>query len=327
GRRIADFSSRGLSYDGGVKPELAAPGVTIPTAEPGTNEDGTPRFGTVNGTSVAAAGVGGAAALLAQARPALDATDLLGLLTGTARPLAGEAVQAQGAGIVDLRAAVAAELSAEPATLALPPFASKARVVRTITVHNVSTRTLRLRVSGDLSGEILSVALSPHRLVVRPGATALVHVGVRAGHRLPRAVSGAITIAPATGVAIRIPWIAAPKPRGSLLGHVRLSRSSFKPAKTFAVLTLPAGRLRLGAHPYVQPVSRLDIAVWTKKGKRLGILARLRDLLPGQYWFGITGRAPTGEILAPGMYRLVIRAYPTASGPPSRKVLDLKIER
>jgi hypothetical protein len=77
----------------------------------------------------------------------------------------------------------------------------------------------------------------------------------------------------------------------------------------------------------VEPVSRLDIAIWTKKGKRLGLLARLRDQLPGTYTFGITGRAPSGEILAPGEYRLVVRAYPTAPGPPSRRVLQLKIER
>jgi minor extracellular serine protease Vpr len=327
GRRIADFSSRGLSYDGGVKPELAAPGVTVPTAEPGTNEDGTPRFGTVNGTSVAAAAIGGAAALLAQARPGLGARDLLGLLTGTAHPLQGEPTEAQGAGLPDLGEAAAAELSAQPATLALPPFGAKGRVVRTISVHNVSTRTLRLRVSGGVRGEVLELAVDPRRLVIRPGRTATIHVAVRAAHRLPRAVSGAITITPQSGSAIRVPWVAAPRPRGSLLGRVKLTPDSFKPAETFAVLNLFAGRLRLGAHPYVEPVSRLDIAIWTKKGKRLGLLARLRDQLPGTYTFGITGRAPTGEILAPGLYRLIVRAYPTASGPPSRKVLQLRIER
>jgi hypothetical protein len=327
GRRIADFSSRGLSYDGGVKPELAAPGVTIPTAEPGTNEDGTPRFGTVNGTSVAAAGIGGAAALLAQARPALGARDLLGLMTGTAHQLQGEPADAQGAGLADLGRAAAAELSARPATLALPPFIAKSHVRQTISVHNVSTRTLRLRVSGAVRGEVFSLALSPHRLVVGPGKSADVHVAVRAAHRLPRPLSGAITITPASGLPIRVPWVAAAKPRGSLLGHVRLSPARFSPAETFAVLRVPAGRLRFGAHPYVEPVSRLEIAIWTKKGKRLGVLARLRDLLPGNYTFGITGRAPTGEILSPGDYRLVVRAYPTVPGPPSRKVLDLGIER
>jgi subtilisin family serine protease len=327
GRRMADFSSRGLAYDGGLKPELAAPGVTIPTAEPGTNEDGSPRFGTVNGTSVAAAAIGGAAALLAQARPALSARDLLGLLTGTAQPLSGEGADAQGAGLVDLGAAVGTELSAQPSTLALPPFAGKGRVARTIAVHNVSTRTLHLTVRGDVRGEVFSLAVSPHRLVVGPGATAVLHVGVHAAHRLDHALTGAITVATAAGIPIRIPWVAAPMPRGSVLGRVKLSPAAFKPAQTFALLTVPAGRIRFGARPYVEPVSRLEIAVWTKKGKRLGLLARLRDLLPGTYTFAITGRAPTGEILAPGTYELVVRAYPTTSGPANRKVLTLKIQR
>ena len=327
GGRIADFSSQGLSYDGALKPQLAAPGVTIPTAEPGTNEDGTPRFGTVNGTSVAAAAVGGAAALLAQARPALGARDLLGLLTGTAQRLAGERVAAQGAGLADLGRAVAAELSADPATLALPPFAGPARLTRTISIHNVSTRKLRVSVGGGVAGEVLSVTPAPRKLTLAPGATATVRVTIHAAHPLPQEVAGAITLTPASGQTIRVPWVAAPRPHGSLLGKVKLSPASFKPAETFAVLNLFAGRLRLGAHPFVEPVGRLDIALWTRKGQRLGLLARLRDQLPGTYTFGITGRAPTGEILAPGVYRLVIRAYPTAAGPPSRRVLKLRITK
>ena len=87
------------------------------------------------------------------------------------------------------------------------------------------------------------------------------------------------------------------------------------------------GRVGVGDHPYVEPVSRIEIALWTSKGKRLGLLTRLRDQLTGTYTFGITGRAPTGQILAPGLYRLVIRAYPTTPGPPSRRVLELRIER
>ena len=53
---IAPFSSRGLAFDGRVKPDVAAPGVGIVTSEPGANADGTPSYGTVNGSSPAAAG-------------------------------------------------------------------------------------------------------------------------------------------------------------------------------------------------------------------------------------------------------------------------------
>ena len=52
---IAAFSSRGLVLDGSLKPDLAAPGVSVPTSEPGRGDDGDVRFGTISGTSAAAA--------------------------------------------------------------------------------------------------------------------------------------------------------------------------------------------------------------------------------------------------------------------------------
>src|SRR5438034_376858 len=78
--QVAPFSSTGLAFDGRVKPELVAPGVALTTSEPGTSSGGAPPYGTVNGTSAAAAVVAGAAALLAQARPGLDASALSSLL-------------------------------------------------------------------------------------------------------------------------------------------------------------------------------------------------------------------------------------------------------
>ena len=65
----APFSSWGLAFDGGIKPDLLAPGVGLATAEPGAAPDGGSVFGTVSGSSAAAAVVAGAAALLAEARP------------------------------------------------------------------------------------------------------------------------------------------------------------------------------------------------------------------------------------------------------------------
>src|SRR5262249_9146084 len=115
---VAQFSSAGLAYDGRVKPDLVAPGVAVETAEPGTNPDGSARYGTVNGTSVAAALVAGGAALLAQARPYLDAEALKGLLVGAAQPLLGDSVTAQGAGLVDVGGATATEFAASPTSLA-----------------------------------------------------------------------------------------------------------------------------------------------------------------------------------------------------------------
>jgi hypothetical protein len=330
GDRIAEFSSRGLAYDGRVKPDVIAPGVTIPTAEPGTNEDGTPRFGTVNGTSVAAAGAAGDAVLLAQARPELSASALLGLLVGTAEPLPGYPLDAQGAGVVDVGAAAAGEVSAEPATLALPPMGPKGgRTIQQLAVRNVSTRRLQLVVASTGGTEAFSITPSPRRLVLRPGETARLRLVGRSIARPPAPLAGAITIRPVGGKPIRVPWLATPRPPTSgLLPQVQLTPKTFDPAETSPVLSLRAGRLFLGQpRPRIQPISRLEIALRTQKGKRLGLLARLRDQLPGRYYFVITGRAPTGQILSKGRYELVVRAYPTTRGRASRKTVEFRIER
>ena len=116
GGSIAAFSSRGLVLDGTLKPDLAAPGVSVPTSEPGRGDDGEVRFGTISGTSAAAAVTAGVAAVLAQGRPSLGARSLHGLLVGSAQR-ADLDPTASGAGLVDLRAAVQQELLAEPALL------------------------------------------------------------------------------------------------------------------------------------------------------------------------------------------------------------------
>jgi hypothetical protein len=153
---IAPFSSRGLAFDGRVKPEVAAPGVALTTSEPGANEDGTPRFGTVNGSSPAAAVVAGAAAVLAQARPGLRALDLKSLLTGTARTIHETSVTAQGAGLVDLGAAAAGEIGAEPVTLAFGRAQGDGwHSQQEVTVRNVSTRRLLVRVRSEGSGGLV----------------------------------------------------------------------------------------------------------------------------------------------------------------------------
>ena len=110
---VAAFSSRGLVFDGSLKPDLAAPGVSVPTSEPGRGDDGDVRFGTISGTSAAAAVTAGVAAVLAEGRPALGARGLHGLLVGSAQRVDLDPT-ASGAGLVDLRAAVQQELYTEP---------------------------------------------------------------------------------------------------------------------------------------------------------------------------------------------------------------------
>ncbi len=151
---IAPFSSHGLAFGGGIKPELAAPGVELVTADPGRNADRTARYATISGTSAATALAGGAAAALAQARPELDAAALKGALVGTSVRAAASPAAAQGAGTLDPLAAAAAEVVAVPATVGFGS-ADKAgwSAVRRISLRNVSSRRVddrrRRRDRGD----------------------------------------------------------------------------------------------------------------------------------------------------------------------------------
>ena len=72
--------------------------------------------------------------------------------------------------------------------------------------------------------------------------------------------------------------------------------------------------------------SRLDLDLWSPGGGRIGLLARLRDVLPGRYSFGVTGRDPTGQVLPNGDYQLRLFAYGTEPGPPTARTVTFTIK-
>ena len=328
--QIAPFSSRGLAYDARVKPDLAAPGVVLATAEPGRNDDGSARYGTVNGSSGAAAVVAGAAALLAQLRPGLGAKELSGLLAGTAEPLADTSVTAQGGGLVDLGAAASAELTAWPDTLAF----GRARgdgwhSTQLLTLHNVSSRRFRVRIRsvGQTGPQINAF---PKVVRLKPGGSFTVRLVARLRGVPPTGGSaeGAVVLQPRGSGPLRVPWaITFGRPARDLLSAVALSATSFKPSDTLpAVLSFRAGSLSQDlAGPQVQPLARLDVELW-RGGERLGPIARLRDLLPGQYALFLYGRDPDGNLLPAGPYRIRLVARPTAGGPSTRETVRFKIK-
>jgi subtilisin family serine protease len=328
---VAPFSSRGLAFDGFVKPDLVAPGVGLLTADPGRAEDGTARYASLNGSSASAAVVAGAAALLAQARPDLDASALKAVLAGTAHPSARESVVAQGAGNLDVGAAYPTEVAALPTTLSFGHATGTGwRQTRRLIVRNISSRPLRIEVDADPrdrgGGRGLVFGFSEPRLLrVAPGGIASVYVTAAAVSEGKAPVEGALTVLPEGSTPVRVPWLVTFRPRREeLLSEIRLSVASFKTSDTApAVLSFQAGRIAEGGQ--LEPVARLELDLRGPKGARLGMLARLRDLLPGRYAFGLTGRDGDGDALEPGRYKLRLTAYPTAEGPPSRATVRFTI--
>ena len=129
---------------------------------------------------------------------------------------------------------------------------------------------------------------------------------------------------------MRVPWALGFRHySANLLPHVALSDSSFKASDTSpAVLTVQAGNLVRDDGLQIQPVTRLDVLLYNAAGRFIGVMARLRNLLPGSYSFGITGRVPTSARLAPGAYELRLAAWPTLplDAKPSRALVKFRIE-
>ena len=332
GRRasIAPFSSHGLAFGGGVKPEVAAAGVELVTADPGRNDDRTARYGTISGSSAAAALAGGAAAVLAQARPELDAAALKGTLVGTAVPVGRSPVAAQGAGVIDLGAATAAEVVADPTAVGFGAAdAAGWRAVRRIVVRNVSTRRVTVTVAASEEGIAgISVTTKPAQLRLRAGEQRRVTLTARVSF-LPRglgAVEGRARLEVSGGGRLYVPWaVALPVQGSALIGDISLSARSFRASdRAPAVLTVQAGQVRdLAGRRQLRPVARLDVELW-RGGVRLGVLARLRDVLPGRYAFGLTGRGPRGGALPRGAYRLRVVALPP-DGTAEAEVVSFRI--
>ncbi len=314
---VAAFSSGGIAFDGRIKPDLVAPGVGLATADAG----GRGPYATATGTSAASALVAGAAALVAQARPGLAPAELRSLLAGSAAQLArGDAplpVTAQGAGHVDARRAAAAELAVEPATLAFGRAdGADWSQVRMLRVTNVSTRRLDVGfgIAPDTPDVPLAFSVAPARFAIEPGASAEIAVSVSADGQMTAAAGGVLVVSAEGAQSVRVPWAIARRAadRAPLVGEVQLSHSEFAPSPAApAVLAFRAGRV--DADPdgeTIEPVGLLELELWTADGRRLGVLARLRDVLPGRYAFGLTGRGPDGKVLADGAYVLRLRAHP-----------------
>ncbi|WP_405055813.1 S8 family serine peptidase [Kribbella sp. NBC_01505] len=204
----AEFSSRGPRVgDGGLKPDVTAPGVGIVAAKAKDAHIGTPvgdRYLQLDGTSMATPHVAGAAALLAQEHPDWNAGQLKGALMTSAKAAVGQSPFEQGAGRIDVAKAIKQNVVTEPSSLSFGvvqfPHDDDEPVTKTLTYRNSGDQPVTLALAATLNapnGQAAptgSVRLSAQSVTVPAGGTAAVQVTTNTRHDGPNgAYTGHVT--------------------------------------------------------------------------------------------------------------------------------------
>ena len=169
GGLISSFSSYGLSAELDLKPDVGAPGGLIRSTYP--LEAG--GYATISGTSMASPHVAGAAALFLQAHPTATPAAVRTALQNNANPArwsgnAGpqfiEFVHRQGAGMIDIPAAVTATSTVTPSKLSLGEGTTATPKPVQVTIENKGTTALTFTPSHV-------AALATSNATFAPGAT------------------------------------------------------------------------------------------------------------------------------------------------------------
>jgi hypothetical protein len=191
------------------------------------------------------------------------------------------------------------------------PGSESERVVR---ITNVSSRRLAVSIASNaIAPKGVQITFDPPRLRLRAGGSA--DVVVRADTSDLSAEAGAATgeVVLRTGDSpeVHVPWAVAVPGEVRLVSRLALDTTGKRVSDTTpAALSFVAGSVTGDpSDPQVRGVELLEIELW-RGGTRLGLLARRRDVLPGRYTFGLTGRGATGERLRRGSYVIRVVAHP-----------------
>ncbi|QPV63288.1 S8 family serine peptidase [Halosimplex litoreum] len=191
--RVAPFSLRGPTPDGQfVKPDLVAPGVDVqaPAADGG--------YAPRDGSSFAVPLASGAAALVRAAHPDWGPRRVRAGLTATADPIAGADIYTQGAGVLNVTAAVGADVVVAPGTVDFGRIPAGRPTGRTVTVTNTGAGPRTVNLSATVrpigGGPTDAVVLNRSRLRLAAGDSATVRLTVSPDDRLYTPHSGRLTV-------------------------------------------------------------------------------------------------------------------------------------
>jgi subtilisin family serine protease len=236
-KAVADFSSGGPAADGSLKPDVAAPGLSVFSAAVGTGTDGVRE----SGTSMSTPHVAGVAALVLQAHSRWTPEQVKAAImnTASAKAIAGYDPRIGGAGLVQTNLAVGtvalATTGAGTASLSFgaPALDGAYANTKTIRIQNTGRVAIAYRLTSTFVGSALRTRLTitPATVTVAPGRTVSVSVklALTAGAvaSLPSAdapsdkvagltsVRGAVVATPTTKGAgiypLRVPFLLIPR--------------------------------------------------------------------------------------------------------------------
>ncbi|TDD98996.1 S8 family serine peptidase [Jiangella asiatica] len=179
--QVASFSSRGPTRSFELEPDLVAPGVEIRSTWP--LAQWAPGIYRISGTSMAAPHVAGAAALVRQLHPDASVEEVGGRLVGSAAATAA-GPSASGSGRLDVEAAVAADVIAEPTSVSLGLADLAAPVLDasgTTTLRNTGDTDIAVTLGAEPAADSAGTAVvSPAQGVIPPGGELRVEVTVSA---------------------------------------------------------------------------------------------------------------------------------------------------
>ncbi len=156
------------------------------------------------------------------------------------------------------------------------------------------------------------MTVDPQRLRLRPGGSEEVVVRANASDLSAEAgaATGELVLRAGDSPEVHVPWAVAVPSRVQLVSRLVLRTTGAHVSDaTPAALSFVAGSVSASPDPEVRAVDLLEIELW-RGGTRIGLLTRRRELLPGRYTFGLTGRGPTGARLRRGTYTVRVIAHP-----------------
>jgi minor extracellular serine protease Vpr len=265
---FASFSSGGpTNGDSFLKPDIAAPGVSIASTGVGTGN----KAAVISGTSMASPHIAGVAALVREAHPTWDVSDVKAAITNSGSPagLPGYTVTRAGAGLVTPAAAVGTDVVAlgdfveGDASLPLADFhnsnlsfgfeelGADYSETRTITVKNHGEAAVTLTPSAVASAQSRPATVSFGAASVEVAAGGEVELEVTltvpaasvgssfaaAGNPAFREVSGNVELN-AEGISLRVPYLLVPRALSTIETTVQ---GNLTPAGRTATVTNPNG--------------------------------------------------------------------------------------